>query len=149
MPSVAGAGSWAASAATRAAMQGNRRRDTRPEIELRKAIHRRGLRYRVDRPVPGLPKGRRIDIVFGPARVAVFVDGCFWHGCPVHYRRPEGENRGYWSEKVARNLRRDRETDDLLAARGWLVRRIWEHEDVAEAAVAIEALVRERATRFT
>lgn len=124
------------SPATRRAMQGNRSRDTKPELLVRSIIHRRGLRYRVSaRPLPDVR--RTADLVFRKSRVAVFVDGCFWHGCPDHHRLPS-TNVDYWSAKIHRNQARDREVDDLLARRGWLVIRAWEHEspeDVAERVI--------------
>ena len=123
-------------------MQSNRGRDTRPELRLRSHVHALGLRYRVDaQPLPGLR--RRADLVFRRARVAVFLDGCFWHGCPQHYSAP-GANASFWAEKVAGNAARDRETDRALAAAGWVALRFWEHEDPAEAAAAIQAVVTKR-----
>src|SRR3954452_12887256 len=94
------------------------RRDTAPELALRRELHARGLRYRVDR-APVLGVRSRADIVFGPAKVAVYVDGCFWHSCPLHATSPRA-NADFWAEKLARNRQRDRETDDLLRERGWL-----------------------------
>jgi DNA mismatch endonuclease (patch repair protein) len=88
-------------------------------------------------------KRRRVDIVFGPSKVAVFVDGCFWHGCPVHATHPRA-NSDYWHDKIATNRRRDRDTDRQLEASGWMVIRIWEHEDPIAGASRIEAAVRER-----
>lgn len=121
-------------------MQGNRSRDTKPELLVRSILHRRGLRYRVaTRPLPGVR--RTADLVFTRARVAVFVDGCWWHRCPEHYRRPSS-NRGYWDAKVERNVARDREVDALLAEAGWTVVRAWEHENPAEVADRVEAAVR-------
>lgn len=123
-------------------MQAIRGRDTKPELELRRRLWSAGLRYRVDaRPVPVLR--RRADVVFRRARVAVFVDGCFWHGCPEH-GHAVGVNETYWSAKLARNIARDRDTDQQLAAAGWVVVRVWEHEEPAEAARAIEETVRSR-----
>ncbi len=128
------------SPAIRKTMQGNRSRDTKPELRLRSILHARGLRYRVAaRPIPGVR--RTADVVFTRARVAVFVDGCFWHGCPEHYRRP-GSNVGYWDAKVERNMARDREVEALLADAGWTVVRAWEHEDPAVVADRVERLVR-------
>jgi DNA mismatch endonuclease, patch repair protein len=128
------------SAATRKAMQGNRSRNTKPELIVRSILHRRGLRYRVaTRPLPGIR--RTADVVFTRARVAVFIDGCFWHRCPVHYRQP-GSNVTYWVEKVNRNVRRDAEVDALLREAGWTVLRIWEHQDPVVAADLIEQHVR-------
>jgi DNA mismatch endonuclease (patch repair protein) len=115
-------------------------RDTGPEIALRRELHRRGLRYRVHfRPLPALR--RTADIVFTRRGVAVFVDGCFWHSCPEHRTFPV-TNQAFWAAKLARNVERDRETDRLLAAAGWTVIRMWEHEDPAEAADRLEAVVR-------
>jgi DNA mismatch endonuclease (patch repair protein) len=118
------------------------RRDTLPERALRSELHRRGLRFRVDRaPVKGLRS--RADVVFGPARVAVYVDGCFWHSCPEHGTRPKA-NAEWWEQKLKRNQERDAETDRVLREHGWEVVRIWEHEDPAEAASRVEAAVRSR-----
>jgi DNA mismatch endonuclease (patch repair protein) len=118
------------------------RRDTAPEIALRQELHRRGLRFRVDCAVLS-DKRRRVDIVFGPAKVAVFVDGCFWHGCPIHGTQPRA-NHGFWLDKIATNQRRDGDTDRQLEASGWRVIRVWEHENPLEAAARIEDAVRER-----
>src|SRR5690348_13750074 len=108
------------------------RRDTRPELEIRRELHARGLRYRVDvSPVPSL-RGRA-DILFRPGRVAVYVDGCFWHSCPDHGVLPKG-NREWWREKLAATVRRDRSTDSVLTGMGWRVVRVWEHESPAAAA---------------
>ena len=135
-------GSWASSAANRKTMQANRSRDTRPELAVRSAVHARGLRYRVAvRPVRGVR--RSADLVFTRARVAVFLDGCFWHGCPDHFQLP-ATNPGYWGPKIAANAARDAETDALLAAEGWTVLRFWEHTLAVEAATRIEGVVRER-----
>lgn len=116
------------------------RRDTRPELEIRRELHARGLRYRVDvSPVPAL-RGRA-DILFRPARVAVYVDGCFWHSCPDHGVLPKG-NREWWREKLTATVRRDRSTESTLAELGWRVVRVWEHEDPVAAADRIETAVR-------
>jgi len=118
------------------------RRDTTPELALRSALHRRGLRFRVDRaPLPGLRS--RADLVFGPARVAVYVDGCFWHSCPQHGTRPKA-NAEWWANKLTRNQERDAETDRFLRAHGWEVVRIWEHEDPVEAADRVARIVSSR-----
>jgi DNA mismatch endonuclease (patch repair protein) len=102
-----------------------------------------GLRYRVDyQPLSHLR--RRADIVFGPARVAVYIDGCFWHGCPEHGRRRSSPNSWYWPEKIAKNQARDADTDVHLHAAGWAVVRRWEHDDPQEVAEAIALLVRAR-----
>ena len=114
------------------------RRDTAPEVELRKVLHAAGLRFRVDAQLPGMPR-RRADILFTKARIAVFVDGCFWHVCPIHATQPIS-NAEWWRSKLARNVLRDRETDDHLAAQGWTVLRFWEHEDMRSAAVQVAAV---------
>lgn len=120
-------------------MSRQKRKDTAPEIALRRELFRRGLRYRVDLPIVG--RRRRVDIAFTRRKVAVFVDGCFWHSCPLHATTPVS-NRDWWIEKLAGNVRRDRESDRDLEARGWTVVRVWEHESAVSAADRIEALVR-------
>jgi DNA mismatch endonuclease, patch repair protein len=128
-------GSWASSAANRRSMLGNRNRDTAPELRLRSLVHAAGLRYRV--AAKPLPKMRRTaDLVFRPAKVAVFIDGCFWHGCPDHFVMPK-TNRPYWEDKIGRNVQRDRHTDDRLAEEGWLVLRFWEHLSPEECACTV------------
>lgn len=119
-------------------------RDTAPELALRRALHASGLRYRVQRQLLSGVR-RRADVVFGPAKVAVFVDGCFWHGCPEHATWPK-HNRDFWREKIESNRRRDHDTDARLAAAGWLVIRVWQHEDPLLAAERIAATVGARAT---
>ncbi|RDI65791.1 very short patch repair endonuclease [Nocardia pseudobrasiliensis] len=124
-------------AATSARMSRQRRTGTAPETALRKELHRRGARFFVDRPpLPGLR--RRADLVFPRRRVAVYVDGCFWHSCPRHATHPKN-NAQWWAEKLAGNVARDRDTDARLAAAGWLVVRIWEHEDAGDAADRVQA----------
>lgn len=118
------------------------RKDTAPELALRRALHARGLRYRLQIHVPGNQR-RRIDIAFTRAKVAVLVDGCYWHGCPDHGTRPKA-NREWWDWKIQRNRDRDRDTDRLLDEHGWAVVRVWEHEDPEAAAVRIEEIVRSR-----
>ncbi|GAA3424603.1 hypothetical protein GCM10018953_17860 [Streptosporangium nondiastaticum] len=136
------ANSWASSPAVRTVMKANRSRDTKPELALRSAVHRLGLRYRVDTsPIQDLR--RRADLVFTKARVAVFSDGCYWHGCPDHYRAAR-RNEQFWSDKIARNQERDRDTDAKFLSAGWLVIRVWEHEDPVEAAGRIAHAVRSR-----
>ncbi|WP_201788936.1 very short patch repair endonuclease [Amycolatopsis orientalis] len=121
-------------------MRGNRGRDTRPEILLRKLLHSRGFRYRVStKPLAGVR--RTADLVFSGPRVAVFVDGCFWHGCPEHYR-PAATNSDFWREKIERNRERDLETNRLLQEAGWRVVRAWEHEDPEDVASRVGDLVR-------
>jgi DNA mismatch endonuclease (patch repair protein) len=137
-------GSWASSAANRKTMQANRSRDTRLELAVRSAAHARGLRYRVAiRPVRSVR--RSADMVFTRARVAVFLDGCFWHGCPEHFHMP-ATNPDYWGPKIAANTARDAETDLLLVAEGWTVLRFWEHTVAIEAVTQIEGVVRDRLT---
>ncbi|MFK8910094.1 very short patch repair endonuclease [Streptomyces sp. YS-3] len=132
-------GSWASSEARRRNMQAIRSRDTKPERLIRSLLHARGLRYRVAaKPLPGLR--RTADVVFRPAKLAVFVDGCYWHGCPEHYVPPK-TNPGYWSDKVARNMARDRDTDRQLKEAGWTVLRFWEHESAEDCALRIAATV--------
>ncbi|MDP9027440.1 MAG: very short patch repair endonuclease [Actinomycetota bacterium] len=123
-------------------MQGNRSRDTAPELALRSALHARGWRFRVQHPVPGRVR-RSIDIAFTRRGVAVLVDGCFWHGCAIHGSRP-ATNSAYWQEKVARNRSRDEDTDSVLTAAGWTVVRIWEHVPVIAAVELVETIIGER-----
>jgi DNA mismatch endonuclease (patch repair protein) len=131
--------SWASSEVVRRQMQANRSRDTRPELALRSSVHELGLRYRVSaRPLPSVR--RTADLVFTRAHVAVFLDGCFWHGCPDHHR-PSRQNQEFWREKIVRNRERDAETDNLLQAAGWTVVRVWEHEDPKLAALKIHDTV--------
>ena len=119
-----------------------RQKSTQAELNLRKALHARGLRYRLH--VPLLTKPRRVaDIVFLGACVAVFVDGCFWHGCPEHVSWPKS-NTDFWREKIESNRLRDADTDNRLTALGWASVRIWEHENVDDAADRIAALIAAR-----
>jgi len=120
-------------------MRANRRTDTGPELALRRALHRQGYRYRKDYRLDLGPGARvRPDIAFTARRVAVFVDGCFWHACPQHGSNPSA-NTWYWGPKLARNVERDRSADAALAAAGWQVVRVWEHESVASAVAAVTA----------
>ncbi|WP_306672213.1 very short patch repair endonuclease [Rhodococcus opacus] len=135
--------SWASTPAVRARMQRQRTRDTAPELAVRRLLHASGLRYRVDSP-PLANLSRRADVVFGPAKVALFIDGCFWHGCPVHGERSPTANAGYWREKIERNKARDLDTDERLHLAGWLSLRVWEHEDPQEVAAMVVAEVRRR-----
>lgn len=124
-------------------MLSNRRRDTAPELRVRRILHAAGLRYRVDfAPLGGR---RRADIVFTRHRIAVFIDGCFWHGCPRHATMPK-TNSNYWLPKLERNIERDRATDALLRSVGWTVLRYWEHETPADVAQAIADAIRARLT---
>lgn len=125
-----------------ARMSRQRRRDTAPETALRRELHRKGLRFRVDLPLPGMPR-RRGDVVFTRARLVVFVDGCFWHSCPLHATAP-ATRAEWWQAKLRRNVERDRDTDDRLSAQGWTVLRFWEHEDPASSAYAVVTAYRER-----
>ncbi|MBD3147552.1 very short patch repair endonuclease [Microbispora camponoti] len=137
--------SWASSEAVRKSMRSNKGRDTRPELALRRAVHALGLRYRVAiRPVKSVR--RTADIVFTKAKVAVFLDGCFWHGCPLHHTVAV-TNAGFWAEKVRRTRERDAETDQLLKEAGWRVLRVWEHEDPADAAKRVAILLGKAAKR--
>ena len=135
------------SAAARRTMLGNRRRDSKPELRLRSALHVGGLRFRVDLPI-SVPGRRPIrpDIVFTRARIVVFVDGCFWHGCPTHGRPPR-TNSTYWSAKIAINQRRDREQTIALEEAGWTVVRVWEHDEPAAAAAALQRVLKPQAAR--
>lgn len=123
-------------------MQRQRRRDTEPELELRRQLHAAGLRFRLGVRVPGFPR-RTIDVAFPKQRVAVFVDGCFWHACPEHGTWPEA-NGGWWRGKLTGNVARDRETDAALRDAGWEVVRVWEHTEVAEARAVVTAAVDRR-----
>src|SRR3954452_13192170 len=136
--------SWASSRDARARMRANRSRDTKPELALRSAVHGLGLRYRVSaRPLADLR--RTADLVFPTAKVAVFLDGCFWHGCPEHHT-VAATNAKFWADKVDGNRARDRDTDRRLEAAGWSSVRVWEHEDPAEAAQRVRDIVLARRT---
>ncbi len=124
-------------------MQAQRERDTAPELHVRRAVHRLGLRYRVDAPLPLPGARRRCDLLFSGPQVAVFVDSCFWHACPEHGTWPKA-NADWWQEKLLRNRERDRDTDARLRSEGWKVIRVWEHEDHERAALRIERVVRVR-----
>jgi DNA mismatch endonuclease (patch repair protein) len=121
-------------------MQQQPTRDTKPELAVRRLLHSWGYRYRVDaQPLKSVR--RRADIVFRPVRVAVFIDGCFWHGCPDHGRREHRLNAEFWASKMQRNRARDQETDELLQDAGWLVIRVWEHEPPSEVAQRVAEAV--------
>ena len=121
-------------------MQGNRSRDTKPELAVRSAVHRRGIRFRVSvRPQPELR--RTADLVLRKSRIAVFVDGCYWHGCPEHHTQP-ATNAEFWADKITRNVERDAETTTYLQQAGWTVLRFWEHEDPESVADRVEKSVR-------
>ncbi len=131
---------------TRKSMQSNRRADTKPEVRLRSLLHRAGLRFRKDRYIRLSERGVKVDVVFPAARLAVFMDGCFWHRCPEHATMP-ASNRNYWRAKFQRNIDRDDRHNRELGKLGWMVVRIWEHEvrddDLAAHSVArIRAIVK-------
>lgn len=137
--------SWASTPAARKIMQANKSRDTIPELLVRRAVHSLGLRYRVGfRPIPGLR--RTADLVFTRAKVAVFVDGCFWHGCPEHYTAPRS-NCEFWRLKLAGNRARDVQTTKILESAGWVVLRFWTHEqpDVIAKTIRTEVMRRREA----
>jgi DNA mismatch endonuclease (patch repair protein) len=132
------------SAAASAIMRANGWRDTTPELVIRSLLHRRGLRFRKRLTIK--LTGRRWtqpDIVLTRSRIAVFIDGCFWHACPAHGKTPKA-NADYWSPKLARNVARDADTNNQLTDLGWLVIRAWEHEDPAAVAVRVEHAHRSR-----
>lgn len=123
-------------------MLGNRSRDTEPELALRRRLHALGMRFYVDRrPIPSLR--RTADVLFPVTQVAVFVDGCYWHGCVMHCHLPT-TNADYWRTKIYRTKVRDASTTATLEAAGWIVVRVWEHDDSDEAAKAVAAVVRAR-----
>ncbi|GAA4961790.1 very short patch repair endonuclease [Kineococcus glutinatus] len=119
-----------------------RRRDNGPEMAIRRRLHARGLRYRVVWPVPG-QRRRTIDIAFTRARLAVYVDGCFWHGCPEHAHLPKA-NAGWWAQKIAWNRARDADVTRQLETLGWTVLRVWEHEDPEEVVERVVGWLRDR-----
>lgn len=124
------------SAAVQARFSRQKVRDTAPELALRRLLHGRGLRYRIDvAPLPGLR--RRPDLVFTRARLAVFIDGCFWHRCPQHGTSPKN-NADWWRAKLDRNVQRDRDTDRNFTDAGWQVLRFWEHETPDQVADQVQ-----------
>jgi DNA mismatch endonuclease (patch repair protein) len=134
----------ASSEAVRKQMQNTKTRDTGPELALRSELHRLGLRYRVDvPPIQGMR--RRADLVFKASRVAVFVDGCFWHGCSVHGSLPKS-NSEWWAEKLVKTEERDRDTDRTLRLAGWKAVRVWEHENPKVAAARVARTIQRRLT---
>lgn len=128
------------SPAASAALRGSRKRDTRPELRLRSLLHRRGMRFRVDRLVTAGDIRVRPDILFSAARVAVFIDGCFWHQCPEHGNVPR-RNQAYWVPKLRRNVERDKLVTSALMDQGWCVIRIWEHTDPDVAASTVASAI--------
>jgi len=140
--------SWGDPPATSAAVSERMRRvkvrDTKPEVELRFHLRRLGLTgYRLDRPLGLDGLRRKADVTFVGARVAVFVDGCYWHGCPEHFR-PSGANEAWWRAKIERTRARDLDTTERLTAAGWSVVRVWEHDRPDEAAARVAEVVRAR-----
>lgn len=134
-------------AAVSARMSRQASKDTAAELAVRRLLHAAGLRYRVEYPVPGMAR-RRIDVAFTRAKVAVLIDGCFWHGCPEHATHPKS-NAEWWRKKLDRNMARDRETTEHLTAEGWMVLRFWEHEAPEEVAVRVGATVQRRLAEGT
>lgn len=126
-------------------MRANRHQDTGPEMRLRRVLHARGHRYRVALPL--VVPGRRVrpDLVFTKRRVAVFIDGCFWHCCPQHGRAPS-DPTGYWTAKLNRNVQRDEAVNAALSGAGWRVVRLWEHENLDRSVAAVEAALQESPT---
>lgn len=126
--------------ATRRTMQANRARDTGPELALRSILHSRGLRFRVNQPLP-FDIRRRADLTFTRVRLYVFVDGCFWHGCPEHFVEPK-TRADFWRTKITGNQARDEDTRRRLEQHGGTVIRVWEHQDPGEAADQVERAYR-------
>src|SRR5699024_6481588 len=133
--------SWASSKHARTAMRANRSRDTSPELIIRRALHYRGWRFRVAYPALSSDKRRTVDIAFTRLKIAILIDGCFWHGCDKHFTLPQA-NRNYWKEKIVRNMTRDIDTTQKLEASGWKVMRFWEHEDPLSVIATIENTLR-------
>jgi DNA mismatch endonuclease (patch repair protein) len=133
--------SWASSEGTRRSMQSNKGRDTKPELALRSALHRRGHRFRVNiRPIAGFR--RTADIAFTRKKLAIFVDGCFWHGCSEHGSLPRS-NREFWTTKLKTNMARDIDTCECLEAVGWTCLRLWEHHSVDHMVQQVESVLRD------
>ncbi|MER8116210.1 very short patch repair endonuclease [Streptomyces sp. NPDC094031] len=130
------------SAAVSARMSRQMSKDTAAELAVRRLLHAAGLRYRVEYPVPGMAR-RRIDVAFTSTKVAVLIDGCFWHGCPEHATHPKS-NAQWWRQKLDRNIARDLETTEHLVAAGWEVLRFWEHESPVTVALRVEEAVHRR-----
>lgn len=128
-------------------MQGVRQKNTSAESSLRRKLHALGLRYRIQVPILAQPR-RVADVVFRGLRVAVFVDGCFWHGCPQHATWPK-ENAEFWRAKILANRQRDRDTDKRLRAAGWRVVRVWAHEPPERAARRVAKIIAKRKSQST
>lgn len=122
-----------------------RSRDTKPELEVRRRLHAAGFRYRLHAAVPEHSR-RTMDIAFPKQKVAVFIDGCYWHACPAHGKVPT-RNSGWWAEKLHRNAARDEETNAALERNGWIVVRAWEHDDPATVAEYVGRVVSHRSSR--
>jgi DNA mismatch endonuclease (patch repair protein) len=127
-------------------MQANRGRDTAPEMTVRRALHAKGLRYRVQYRLPYMRR-RSIDIAFPRHRIAIFIDGCFWHGCSEHYVSPIS-NANFWADKIQNNKNRDQATDRLLRENGWIVRRFWEHDALEDTVEKVVSLVTHATTEL-
>jgi DNA mismatch endonuclease (patch repair protein) len=136
----------ASSAGTRAVFLANRRRDTRPEVDLRRQLFAHGLRFLVDSTPPGVDRRRRVDVLLRGSRIAVLVHGCFWHCCPEHFVMPQ-KNREWWEQKFKAIKHRDADTILKLERSGWLPHVVWEHENMGEAAARIVALHQARLAR--
>ena len=126
---------------TQKSMRANRRTDTKPELALRRELHRRGLRFRKDFRIQMDDIYARPDVVFTKAKVAVFHDGCWWHGCREHGTRPK-RNAAFWNQKIDKTIERDRRVTVALTDSGWTVIHVWEHEPIADAAERIDRVVR-------
>lgn len=124
-------------------MRANPRRDTKPEVAARLALHAHGLRFRKNHPIRLESRMVTPDVVFTRRKVAVFVDGCFWHRCPIHGTEPKA-NTSYWKPKLDRNVARDRDVDQALTESGWKVIRVWEHESPQDVAATVAQAVRDR-----
>jgi DNA mismatch endonuclease (patch repair protein) len=122
----------------------NRKVDSGPEVKLRSCLYSAGLRYRKNPAIKYQGGCVRPDIAFPGHKLAVFLDGCFWHDCPVHGSRPRS-NSAYWEGKLAHNVERDRAVDRALEEAGWCVLRIWEHQDLAEAVEIVKNSLKARA----
>lgn len=134
------------SPAVSARMSRQASKDTAAELAVRRLLHAGGLRYRVEYPVPGMAR-RRIDVAFTSVKLAVLIDGCFWHGCPQHATQPKS-NAEWWRQKLDRNMARDAETTAHLVAAGWEVMRFWEHEVAEDVALRIAAAVTRRRAQW-
>ncbi|WP_074249834.1 very short patch repair endonuclease [Mycobacteroides abscessus] len=142
-PTSAESGIYVTSAGRSRNMAAIRRKDTKPEVELRSALHRLGYRFRKDYPIRVDGKLLRPDIAFTRQKIAIFIDGCFWHCCPQHGHQPN-VNADYWSLKLQGNVARDRKQTATLQDAGWQVVRFWEHEDLDRVISDLATLIRKR-----